>query len=40
MNELVLDDLEAEVLPGGCAEPVIHVPGLVIVLILVPTPAF
>lgn len=41
MKDLLIEDLCVEVAPGGCAEPVLHVPAVIaVIVILIPTPAF
>lgn len=40
MKDLLAMDIEDEIVPGGCSEAVLHVPAIVVVLILIPTPAY
>lgn len=39
MKQLLIEDLDFGILPGGCAEPVLHVPAVIVIAVVAFWPA-
>ena len=40
MKDLFETEINDEIVPGGCAEAVLHIPAIVVIVVLIPTPAY